>query len=257
MKAVLLAGGFGTRLSEETAITPKPMVEIGGRPIIWHIMKMYSHYGIRDFVILGGYKVDYIRSYFLNYQAKSCDVSINLRSGRVDWLSYASDDWQVTIIDTGLESMTGGRIKRARHLLQDGPFCLTYGDGVANVNIAELIAEHDASDDWCTLTAVTQPGRFGALRVSDTGRHVHGFSEKGATDGGMINGGFFVLSPAVLGEIHDDRYMFEREPMQSLTAKHQVQAFFHHGFWQPMDTLRDKQRLEELWTSGKAPWKTW
>lgn len=257
MKAVLLAGGFGTRLSEETGVTPKPMVEIGGRPILWHIMKIYSHYGIREFVILGGYKVDYIRSYFLSYQAKSCDVSIDLRTGRVDWLSYASDDWQVTIIDTGLDSMTGGRLKRARHLLQDGTFCLTYGDGVANVNIANLIAQHQASRDWCTLTAVTQPGRFGALRVSDNGQQVQGFSEKGATDGGMINGGFFVCEPEIFDLIDGDGTVFEAEPMNRLIAHHKLGCHIHTGFWQSMDTLRDRHVLETHWASGRPPWKIW
>ena len=257
MKAVLLAGGFGTRLSEETAITPKPMVEIGGRPILWHIMKIYAHYGIREFVILGGYRVDYIRSYFLNYQAKSCDVSIDLHSGRVDWLSYTSDDWQVTIIDTGLDSMTGGRIKRARHLLQNEPFCLTYGDGVADVNIADLIAQHSASQDWCTLTAVTQPGRFGALRVSDNGQQVHGFSEKGATDGGVINGGFFVCEPEIFDLIDGDSTVFEAEPMHRLIAHGKLGCYIHTGFWQSMDTLRDRHVLETHWASGHAPWKVW
>jgi glucose-1-phosphate cytidylyltransferase len=257
VKAVFLAGGFGTRLSEETAVTPKPMVEIGGRPILWHIMKIYAHYGIREFVILGGYKIDYIRSYFLNFQAKSCDLTINLRTGKVDWLSYTSDDWQVTIIDTGIDTMTGGRLKRAQHLLQDGPFCLTYGDGVSNVNITDLVSHHMESDAWCTLTAVSQPGRFGALRMSDDGRLVRGFSEKGATDGGMINGGFFVCQPEVFDLIDGDDTVFEREPMQRLVARGKLGCHMHTGFWQSMDTLRDKHVLDAHWASGQAPWKIW
>jgi len=257
MKAVILAGGFGTRLSEETTVTPKPMVEVGNRPILWHIMKIYAHYGIREFVILGGYKVDYIRAYFLNYQARSCDVSIDLGSGRIDWLSRSDDDWRVTILDTGIDTMTGGRLKRARHLLQDGPFCLTYGDGVSDVNIAELVAAHAASGAWCTLTGVVQPGRFGALRLSDGGSEVHGFSEKGATDGGVINGGFFVCEPEIFDLIDGDETVFEADPMRRLIERNKLGCHVHSGFWQNMDTLRDKHVLETHWHSGNAPWKIW
>ncbi|WP_174296498.1 glucose-1-phosphate cytidylyltransferase [Sphingomonas bacterium] len=257
MKAVLFAGGFGTRLSEETAVTPKPMVEIGGRPILWHIMKTYAHYGIRDFVVLGGYKVESIRSYFLNYQSKTCDLSINLRSGRVEWLSDADEDWQVTIIDTGLDCMTGGRLKRARHLLQDGPFCLTYGDGVSDVDIPALVAAHHASDAWCTLTAVSQPGRFGALKLSDDAHQVQGFSEKGATEGGMINGGFFVCQPDVFDVIDGDQTVFEAEPMVRMIERGKLGCHMHTGFWQSMDTLRDKHVLDAHWSSGSPPWKVW
>jgi glucose-1-phosphate cytidylyltransferase len=257
MKAVLLAGGFGTRLSEETSVTPKPMVEIGGRPILWHIMKMYGYYGIKDFIILGGYKIDYIRSYFLNFRAKTCDLTIDLRSGQVDWLTYSSEDWRITIIDTGIDTMTGGRLKRAQHLLQDGTFCLTYGDGVSDVNIPNLIARHAASDAWCTLTAVSQPGRFGALRMNETGARVQGFSEKGATDGGMINGGFFVCQPEIFDLIDGDDTVFEGIPMQRLVAQGKLGCHMHTGFWQSMDTLRDKHVLESHWTSGRAPWKIW
>lgn len=257
MKAVILAGGFGTRLSEETAIAPKPMVEIGNKPILWHIMKIYAHHGIRDFVILGGYKVDYIRAYFLNYQAKNCDVAIELGSGAVEWLSCATEDWRVTILDTGIDTMTGGRLRRARHLLQDGSFCLTYGDGVSDVNITALVAGHHASGAWCTLTGVVQPGRFGALRLSDDGTEVHGFSEKGATDGGIINGGFFVCEPELLDLIDGDETVLEAEPMDLLIARNKLGCHIHSGFWQNMDTLRDKHVLETHWQSGEPPWKVW
>jgi glucose-1-phosphate cytidylyltransferase len=257
MKAVFLAGGFGTRLSEETSVTPKPMVEIGGRPILWHIMKMYAHYGVREFIVLGGYKVDFIRSYFLNYQTKTCDMSINLRTGTVDWLNWSTDDWQVTILDTGIDTMTGGRLRRARHLLQDGPFCLTYGDGVSDVSIPDLVAEHNASGAWCTLTAVTQPGRFGALRLNEDRTRVDGFSEKGKTDGGVINGGFFVCQPEMLDLIDGDDTVFEAEPMDRLIARGKLGCHVHTGFWQNMDTLRDKHVLESHWSSGHPPWKIW
>lgn len=257
MKAVLLAGGFGTRLSEETAITPKPMVEIGGRPIMWHIMKTYAHYGITDFVVLGGYKVDYIRSYFLNYFARNCDMSVDLRTGAVEWLDCRTEDWRVTVIDTGIDSMTGGRLRRARHLLQDAPFCLTYGDGVSDVNIADLVRQHHASGAWCTLTAVSQPGRYGALRIAGDTARVEGFSEKGKTDGGMINGGFFVCSPEMLDLIDGDDTVLEAEPMDRLIAADRLGAYTHTGFWQSMDTLRDKHLLESLWAGGTPPWKIW
>lgn len=256
MKAVLLAGGFGTRLSEETTVTPKPMVEVGGRPLLWHIMKIYAHYGIREFVILGGYKVEYIRSYFLNYMARTCDLSINLRSGAVEWLDCNTEDWQVTILDTGLNTMTGGRLRRARHLL-DGTFCLTYGDGVSDVDIPALIARHRASKAVCTLTAVSQPGRYGALRLADNGATVQGFREKGASDGGMINGGFFVCEPEVVDFIDEDGTVFEGAPMDRMIAQGKLGSHVHTGFWQSMDTLRDKYLLEELWQSGTPPWKMW
>lgn len=257
MKAVVLAGGFGTRLSEETAIMPKPMVEVGKRPILWHIMKIYAHFGIQEFVVLGGYKVDYIRSYFLNYQANNCDVSVDLASGAVDWLTCSTEDWKVTILDTGFDTMTGGRLKRAQHLLEDGPFCLTYGDGLSDVNIPELVASHNASGAWCTLTGVSQPGRFGALRLSDDLRTVDGFSEKGASEGGMINGGFFVCEPEVFDLIDGDATIFEREPMDRLVALGKLGCHIHTGFWQNMDTLHDKHVLESHWAGGSPPWKLW
>ncbi|WP_380784256.1 glucose-1-phosphate cytidylyltransferase [Sphingomonas sp. R86520] len=257
MKAVFLAGGFGTRLSEETSIMPKPMVEIGGRPIMWHIMKMYAHYGIREFVVLGGYKVDFIRSYFLNYRARSCDVSVDLTTGNVEWLDACTDDWRITILDTGIDTMTGGRMLRARHLLAEAPFCLTYGDGVSDVNIGDVIASHDRSDKWCTLTAVSQPGRYGALRIGDDLETVQGFSEKGASEGGLINGGFFVCDPMVLTQIDGDNTVFEAEPMNRLIERDKLGCHIHTGFWQSMDTLRDKHVLEQHWAGGVPPWKIW
>jgi glucose-1-phosphate cytidylyltransferase len=257
MKAVIFAGGFGTRLSEETTVTPKPMVEIGGRPILWHIMKLYAHYGIRDFVVLGGYKVEYIRHYFLNYMSRTCDFSVNLRTGAVQWLDANSEDWQVTILDTGLNTMTGGRLRRARHLLQDGTFCLTYGDGLSDVDIPATIAHHRASGALCTLTAVSQPGRYGALRLADNGGTVQGFREKGPNDGGMINGGFFVCEPEVIDLIDADETVFEAEPMARLVADARLGSHVHAGFWQSMDTLRDKYLLQEHWDGGAPPWKVW
>ncbi|MET0505779.1 MAG: glucose-1-phosphate cytidylyltransferase [Luteibacter sp.] len=258
MKVVLLAGGYGTRLSEETTIRPKPLVEIGGKPIMWHIMQIYAHYGHKDFVVLGGYKVETIREYFLQYLTRNSDYTIDLSTGSVEWFGRRGEDWRVTVLDTGIETMTAGRLKRARHLLQDGPFCMTYGDGVADVNIDKLVDFHKQSDAWCTLTAVTQPGRFGALHLSDDGKQVQGFREKGATDGGLINGGFFVCEPEVFDCIDGDHQMWEAEPMARLVEKGKLASYHHSGYWQSMDSLRDKQVLEQLWNSGKrAPWKVW
>ena len=256
MKVALLSGGFGTRLSEETTIRPKPMVEIGGRPIMWHIMKMYAHYGLKDFVVLGGYKIEYIREYFLRYRQTHCDFSIDLKTGNVEWLQSVDEDWRVTVLDTGADSMTGGRIRRARHVLGKERFCLTYGDGVCDVNIAELIRAHAASDAWCTLTAVTQPGRYGALRVSDCNKHVVGFREKGTADGGLINGGFFVCEPQIFDLIDNDQTVFEAEPMEHMVKANKLGSYKHTGYWQSMDSLRDKQLLEAQWAAG-APWKVW
>ncbi|WCT71892.1 glucose-1-phosphate cytidylyltransferase [Sphingomonas naphthae] len=255
-KVALLAGGFGTRLSEETTVRPKPMVEIGGRPIMWHIMKMYAHYGVREFVVLGGYKVDFIRDYFLSYRSRGCDFTIDLKSGDTEWLEAAAEDWKVTVVDTGYDSMTGGRLRRARHHLEGGRFGLTYGDGVSNVDIPALIATHETADAWCTLTAVTQPGRYGALRLSDDRRQVLGFREKGAADGGLINGGFFVCEPEMLDLIDDDQTTLEAEPMDRLIARGKLASYHHDGYWQSMDSLRDKHLLEEQWIKG-APWKVW
>ena len=256
MKVALLAGGFGTRLSERTDVMPKPMVEIGGRPIMWHIMKIYAHYGLRDFVVLGGYKVDFIREYFLNYRTAHRDFSIDLKSGEVDWLQAVSEDWRVTVIDTGLDTMTGGRIRRARHLLEAGRFCLTYGDGLSDVNINSIVAKHEDVGAWCTLTAVTQPGRYGALRLDDNMSEVKGFREKGAADGGLINGGFFVCEPEMLDLIDGDHTVFEQEPMERMIEAGKLASYPHDGYWQSMDSLRDKEVLETHWKDG-APWKVW
>ncbi|WP_152046228.1 glucose-1-phosphate cytidylyltransferase [Aureimonas psammosilenae] len=257
MKVALLAGGFGTRLSEETSVRPKPMVEIGGRPILWHIMKFYAHHGLRDFVVLGGYKVEYIRDYFLNYRANESDFTIELKSGEVQWASAVNEDWRVTVVDTGMNSMTGGRIRRARHLLGDDTFCLTYGDGVSNVNIPALIDTHRAAEALCTMTAVVQPGRYGALRIEDETNLVQGFREKGAHDGGLINGGFFVCEPGMIDLIDADDTVFEGEPMERMIERGKLASYAHDGFWQSMDSLRDRHVLEEMWAKGKAPWKVW
>ena len=256
MNVALLAGGFGTRLSEETSIRPKPLVEIGGRPIMWHIMKIYAHYGLRDFVIIGGYKVQMIREYFLRYQMDTTDFTIDLRSGRVKWLGEVAEDWRVTVIDTGVDTMTGGRLRRARHLLSDGPFCLTYGDGVSDVDIGKLIETHRRLGRWCTVTAVTQPGRYGALRLDPGRAKVEGFREKGAADGGLINGGFFVCEPQVLDLIDGDETVWENEPIAQLVKLGQLSSYSHSGYWQSMDSLRDKELLERSWKAG-APWKVW
>ncbi len=256
MKVALLAGGFGTRLSEETAIRPKPMVEVGGRPIMWHIMKFYAHYGLRDFVVLGGYKVEFIRDYFLNYRANECDFTIDLRTGGIEWAREVPEDWRVTVLDTGGASMTGGRVRRARHLLSEGTFCLTYGDGLSNVDVPALLDAHRASGAWCTMTAVVQPGRYGALRLSEDNARVEGFREKGARDGGLINGGFFVCEPEMLDLIDGDGTVLEEEPMARLIERGKLASFVHDGYWQSMDSLRDRHILEEQWRKG-APWKVW
>jgi glucose-1-phosphate cytidylyltransferase len=256
MKVALLAGGFGTRLSEETSVRPKPMVEIGGRPIIWHIMKIYAHYGLRDFVVLGGYKVDFVRDYFLNYRAHECDFTIDLKTGTVEWSDEVAEDWRITVIDTGHETMTGGRLRRARHLLGNDSFCLTYGDGLSDVSIPDLLDHHRASNAWCTLTAVVQPGRYGSLRIDEDSRKVLGFREKGVGDGGLINGGFFVCEPEVFDLIDGDDSVFELDPMDRLIERGKLASYRHTGYWQSMDSLRDKQLLEAQWEQG-APWKIW
>lgn len=256
MKVALLAGGFGTRLSEETSVRPKPMVEIGGQPIIWHIMKFYAHQGFRDFVILGGYKIDYIRDYFLNFRAKHCDFSIDLSNGTVEWADRIAEDWRVTVIDTGADAMTGGRLKRAKHLLQDDTFCLTYGDGLSDVDLGALLETHRDNDAWCTLTAVVQPGRYGALRIDDGGARVMGFREKGALDGGLINGGFFACEPEIFNVIDGDDCVLEDGPMRRLIEMGKLASYRHEGFWQSMDSLRDKMVLEEQWLTNPK-WKIW
>lgn len=254
MKTVLLAGGFGTRISEETSIRPKPMVEIGGRPILWHIMRHYASHGLTDFVICCGYKSEFIRNYFLNYRNHLSDFTINLKSGETDFHHTEAEDWTVTVVDTGLHTMTGGRIKAVRDFIGDEPFCLTYGDGVSDVDITALLAHHKASGREATVTAVSQPGRFGALSLDPENGDVRGFREKAAKDGVVINGGFFVLNPSVIDLIDGPDTVWEREPLERLADRGELSAFRHEGFWQPMDTLRDRNVLEEIWNSGKAPW---
>ena len=256
MKAVILAGGLGTRISEETHLKPKPMIEIGGKPILWHIMKIYSHYGVNDFVICCGYKGYMIKEYFANYFLHMSDVTFDMRDNRMQVLQQSAEPWRVTLIDTGEETMTGGRLRRVMPYVNDEEaFCFTYGDGVSNVNIAELIAFHKAKKVKATLTATLPPGRFGALDMQDD--KVRTFKEKPEGDGGMINGGFFVLSPTVLELLDGDDCVWERMPLETLAERGELAAYQHHGFWQAMDTLRDKTHLEELWQSGQAPWRVW
>jgi glucose-1-phosphate cytidylyltransferase len=256
MKAVILAGGLGTRISEETHLKPKPMVEIGGKPILWHVMKIYSTYGIHDFIICCGYKGYVIKEYFANYFLHMSDVTFDMERNQMEVHNRFAEPWRVTLVDTGEETMTGGRLKRVANFLKDDEaFCFTYGDGVSDVNIAELIAFHNSQNVKATLTAVIPPGRFGI--VDTDGSKVLAFQEKPKGDGAMINGGFFVLSTSVLDYLADDATIWEREPLERLAEQGQLAAYHHHGFWQPMDTLRDKNHLEELWASGKAPWKVW
>lgn len=255
MKAVILAGGLGTRLSEETQIRPKPMLEIGGRPILWHIMKIYSAQGIDEFVICLGYRGYLIKEYFANYYLHMSDATVDLRNNKVEIHQASAEPWRVTLIDTGDLSQTGGRLNRVRRYVQDEDFCFTYGDGVSDVPIRELVAFHRKNGAVATVTAVRPPGRFGALTLD--GHRVSRFEEKPAGDGGLINGGFFVLSPAVFDYLEDDDTVWEREPMERLAREGRLFAFPHHGFWQAMDTLRDKNQLEQLWASGQAPWKLW
>lgn len=255
MKAVILAGGLGTRLSEETDTKPKPMVEIGGQPILWHIMKIFSAYGVRDFVICLGYKGYAIKEYFLNYRLHLSDVTVEVGSGNVEFHRSGAEDWRVSLVETGIASMTGGRLKRVRSYLDDEDFFLTYGDGVADIDLDALVAFHRAQGGLATVTSVVPPGRFGALEL-DGGR-VTSFREKPAGDGATINGGFFVLSPKVVDYIEGDATVWENEPMERLAREGQLFAWHHGGFWQAMDTLRDKNHLEALWSSGRAPWKVW
>lgn len=256
MKAVILAGGLGTRFSEETSLRPKPMIEIGGKPILWHIMKMYSNHGINDFIICCGYKGYMIKEYFANYFLHTSDITVDMRENKVEVHERRAEPWTVTLVDTGEASMTGGRIKRVqRYLDPEEPFLLTYGDGVSDVDIAATIRFHAEHGRMATLTATYPPGRFGAVDIVDG--QVHAFTEKPQGDGGMINGGFFVLSPKVLDYIAEDATIWEQEPLKRLAAEGQLMAYPHEGFWQPMDTLRDKINLESLWEAGAAPWKTW
>lgn len=256
MKAVILAGGLGTRISEETHLKPKPMIEIGGKPVLWHVMKIYASHGVNDFVICCGYKGYVIKEYFANYFLHMSDVTFDMQHNSMEVHQRFAEPWRVTLVDTGETTMTGGRLKRvAQHLDGESEFCFTYGDGVSDVNISELLAFHRAQGTKATLTATYPPGRFGALDLHD-GR-VLTFKEKPKGDGAMINGGFFVLSPQVFDYLGGDDCVWEREPLEHLAQEGQLSAYQHHGFWQPMDTLRDKQYLEELWQGGKAPWKTW
>jgi glucose-1-phosphate cytidylyltransferase len=256
VKAVLLAGGLGTRLSEETATRPKPMVEIGGKPILWHIMKMYSRHGVNDFIICLGYKGYVIKEYFANYFLHMSDVTIDMRNNSTTVHQASAEPWTVTMIDTGDDTQVGGRIKRVIPYLQDDhEFCLTYGDGVSDVDIGAVIALHRKEGRLATVTAVQPPGRFGALNYD--GSRVVGFTEKPRGDGTWINGGFFVASPKVADYIDGDSTVWEREPLERLATDNQLSVYFHNGFWQPMDTLRDRRHLEALWSDGDAPWKTW
>jgi glucose-1-phosphate cytidylyltransferase len=256
MKAVILAGGLGTRLSEETTTRPKPMVEVGGKPILWHILKMYSYHGVNDFVICCGYKGYVIKEYFANYFLHMSDITFDMRSNRMEVHQKRAEPWNVTLVDTGDESMTGGRLLRvAEYVRRDDAFCFTYGDGVSDVDINASIEFHKSHGKAATLTATLPPGRFGALDID--GLRITRFLEKPKGDGAMINGGFFVLSPRVLDYLDSDTTIWEQEPLQRLASDGELMAFEHHGFWQPMDTLRDKNLLEALWASGNAPWKRW
>ncbi|QEY62062.1 glucose-1-phosphate cytidylyltransferase [Metapseudomonas lalkuanensis] len=256
MKAVILAGGLGTRISEESHLKPKPMIEIGGKPILWHIMKMYSHHGIQDFVICLGYKGYAIKDFFANYFLHTSDVTFDMRNNQMEVHQNYSEPWRVTLVDTGDDSMTGGRLRRVGRFVEgEEAFCFTYGDGVADVDIRALVAFHRQHGRRATVTAVQPPGRYGALDLN--GNRVNGFAEKPRGDGGWINGGFFVLSPEVLRYIADDSTAWEAEPLERLAAEGQLQAYQHQGFWHAMDTLRDKNHLEQLWQTGEAPWKLW
>ena len=257
MKCVILAGGLGTRLSEETVVKPKPMVEIGHRPILWHIMKLYAHHGVNEFVVCCGYKGYVIKEYFANYLLHNSDVTFDADTQRMEIHRRGAESWRVTLVDTGYETQTGGRLRRvAPHLAGEQDFCFTYGDGVGDVDIGASIAFHRAHGRLATLTAVYPPARFGALEIDDQDR-VTAFREKPLGQGGMINGGFFVLSPRVIELVPDDACVWEREPLERLAAADELRAWRHEGYWQPMDTLRDKLQLESLWNSGRAPWKVW
>ena len=257
MKVVILAGGFGTRISEESVVRPKPMVEIGGRPILWHIMKIYSSHGLNDFVICGGYKFNVIKAYFRDYMLSCSDVTFDLRGDRMEIHRNHVEPWNVTLVDTGEHTMTGGRVKRIRPYVGDETFCLTYGDGVANIDIPALIDFHKRSEAYVTVTAVSPPGRFGVLSISSEDSFVDAFREKSNADVGYINGGFFVVEPKACDYIADDDTVWERGPLEAFALERRLAAYRHTGFWQNMDTLRDKNVLEQLWQTGNAPWKIW
>ncbi len=257
MKVVILAGGFGTRISEESHLKPKPMIEIGERPILWHIMKMYSSFGFNDFIVCLGYKGYCIKEYFAHYFLHESDVTFDFRSENERVIhTHSAEPWRVTLVNTGIETMTGGRVKRVEQYVEGKPFMLTYGDGVADINIRELVDYHAQHGKYVTVSSIQPVGRFGALEL-DKENKVHGFVEKPKGDGAWVNGGFFVLQPEVFRYIDGDTTTLEREPLESLASDGQLVAYKHHGFWQPMDTLRDRNYLEELWKSGEAPWKTW
>ena len=257
MKAVILAGGLGTRISEETAVRPKPMVEIGDMPIIWHIMKTYEAFGVTDFVVLCGYKSHIIKDFFINYSHRRSSIEVDLDNGSVQQLTPTTEKWKVKLIDTGESSMTGGRLKRAQQYLKDETFFLTYGDGVCNVDLNALLATHKSDSSLVTLTAVQPPGRFGALVLGDTQTKVTQFQEKPEGDGAWINGGYFVVEPEALDFIEGDETSWEQQPLANIANAGKLSAYKHRDFWQPMDTLRDKNYLESLWLSGQAPWKIW
>lgn len=258
MKVVILAGGLGTRLAEETSVRPKPMVEIGDQPILWHIMKIYSAYGLKDFIICCGYRGELIKNYFVDYLTHHSDIRCDLASRSIEVLEQRAEPWSVTLVDTGLSTLTGGRIKRiGKYLEDDETFCLTYGDGVSNVNIQELVESHRASGALCTLTAVKPPGRFGALTLHAEHDRIETFHEKPEGDGSWVNGGFFVVHKRALDYIEGDGTTWEREPLERLANDGHLSAYRHPGFWQPMDTLRDKVYLQSLWETGKAPWRIW
>jgi len=255
MKVVLLAGGLGTRLAEETVVRPKPMVEIGGKPILWHLMNIYSKAGFRDFLVACGYKGDFIKRYFRDFALHESDLAVDLSSGQHEMLNRRAPDWRVTMIDTGLNTMTGGRIHRLAPLLSDGTFMVTYGDGLSDIDVGKLVEFHRSHGRLATVTAVRPPARFGGLTIEDA--MVREFTEKPQTGEGWINGGFFVFEPRVLDYMQSDEVVLERAPLERLAAEKQLMAYQHTGFWQPMDTLREKVMLEALWDSGKAPWKIW
>jgi glucose-1-phosphate cytidylyltransferase len=256
LKVVILAGGFGTRLTEETELRPKPLVEIGGKPILWHVMKIFEAGGFNDFIICCGYKGQLIKSYFVNYFTENYDISVSLERHSVEFLGKPCEKWKVTLIDTGLETLTGGRIKRIAPHVGNETFCLTYGDGVARVDVGEIVRFHRGHGRKATVTAVPAPGRFGVLDLAEPG-NVKTFREKPDDEIGWINGGFFVCEPSVFDYIEGDATSWERTPLERLSAEGELMAFRHTGFWKPMDTLRDKRELEELWATGRAPWKTW
>jgi glucose-1-phosphate cytidylyltransferase len=255
MKAVILAGGLGTRISEETLVRPKPMIDLGGRPVLWHIMKIYSAYGVNDFIVCCGYKGYMIKEYFANYALHLSDITIDLQANSVDVHQSNVEPWRITLVDTGDQTMTGGRLKRVRKYLDDEDFCFTYGDGLSNVDISELVAFHKSNGTLATVTAVQPPGRFGHLKLDQ--QKITDFNEKPEGDGAWISAGYFVLSPKAIDYIDGDQTAWERAPMERLAREGNLSAYLHRGFWQPMDTLRDKIALEELWNANKAPWKVW